>query len=147
MLAPFGVPTGTPPQLIAVRASSHMRSTAPDPPHDVFIGFDDILSEVTRRHELTPADRFRPLFDARFQQVYLTAAQAFPQAREPADMRERLAALAVALGLKLDFTHMGVTAICSVLKPQLASLEVDAPAAFASDDERFASWQNRPVWS
>ena len=139
MLAPFGTPAGAPLQLIAVRSCSHVRSTAPDPPHDVFICYEDILSEVTRRHEITPADRFKPLFDQRFLSVYVTAAASFPRAVEPAEMRDRLAALAVALGMRLDFTHVGVNAICSVLQPQLTSLEVETPAATSSDDERFAA--------
>ena len=139
MLIPMGLPAGCPPQLTAVRSCSHVRSTSADPPHDMFTEYTDILSEITRRHEPTKEDRFKPLFDARFAEVYTTAAAAFPQTVHPAAMRDRLTALGVALGLTLDFTHVGVSALCSVLQPQLQSLEVDAPAASTPDDGRFSA--------
>ena len=139
MLAPMGLPAACPPQLIAVRACSHVRSTSPDPPHDVFVSYSNILSEITRRHEPSKEERFKPLFDARFREVYSTAASVFPRAVHPAQMRERLTSLGVALGFTLEFTHVGIAALCSVLHPQLQSLEVDAPASTASDDERFAA--------
>ena len=139
MLIPIGVPVGAPPALIAIRTCGHVRSTTPDAPLDIYVPFNEVLSELTRRHEPTESDRFRPLFNAHYAQIFTVATTAFPQAQTASAMRQRLAAFAVALGMKLEFTHIGVAALCSIIHPQLASLEVDAPTASSADEERFAA--------
>ena len=139
MLVPTGVPVGTAMPLLAVRACSHIRSTTPDAPLDGFVPHNAILFEITRRHEPNEAGRFRPLFDVQYRKHYSVAVQAFPQAVDAVAIRHRLTALALALRMALDFTQVGVTALCAIIQPQLSSLEVDAPHATSTDEERFAA--------
>ena len=41
--------------------------------------------------------------------------------------------------MTLEFTQVGVASICSIIQPQLSSLEVDAPQLTSTDEERFAA--------
>ena len=139
MLVPTGVPAATAMPLLAIRACSHVRNTTPDAPLNGFIPFSAILFEVARRHELTEAGRFRPLFDAQYREHFSVAVQAFPQAVDAVAIRQRLTALALALRMNLEFTQVGVAAMCAIIQPQLSSLEVDAPQLTSNDEERFAA--------
>ena len=75
MLVPTGVPPGTAMPLMAVRACSHVRNTTPDAPLDVFLPYNAILFEITRRHETTEAGRFRPLFDNHYKEHFSVAVR------------------------------------------------------------------------
>jgi hypothetical protein len=139
MLVPTGVPPGTALPLLAVRACSHVRNTTPDYPLDSFVPYSAILFEITRRHEPTESGRFRPLFDNNYKEHFSVAVRAFPQAANAVALRQRLTALALSLRMTLEFTQIGVASICSIIQPQLSSLEVDAPQLTSTDEERFAA--------
>ena len=122
----------------ALKATAHIRSTTPDPPLDMYVVYQENLFDLSRRQD-DMQGRFAPLFEKHRHEVFQAAVAAFPQAVNAAALRQKLAALALSIGVTFQFSHEGVEAICMLIAPQLTSLEIEAPAATSSDDDRFGA--------
>ena len=104
----------------------------------MYVEYEENLFELSRRQD-DMQGRFAPLFEKHMHEVFQAAAAAFPQAVNAAALRQKLAALALSIGVTFPFSHEGVEAICMRIAPQLTSLEIETPALTSSDDDRFGA--------
>ena len=91
----------------------------------MYVDYQEDLFELSRRQD-DMQGRFAPLFEKHRHEVFQAAVAAFPQAVNAAALRQKLAALALSIGVTFQFSHEGVEAICMLIAPQLTSLEIES---------------------
>ena len=126
----------------AAMVAAWFRKTRPFPScFDVYIGVEDVGSEIARRGNVLESERFAPLFlasDSAWRQGYPVLAEAFPKACTAAQALALVASLLNRWNVAAEVKDVTLNGLCDLVAPLISHLDT-AELRGADNDKRLVA--------